>query len=70
LLVVFGTNSFGGIGELAHIKMSEEVFNALAAQYPVTKRANLMRSEDIAVSEALRLLTAHWPPEPEEVATT
>jgi hypothetical protein len=65
LLVVFGTNSFGGIGELANLQMPEEVFQKVAEHYPVTKRANLNRSDDIAVTEAQSLLTLYWPAEPE-----
>lgn len=69
LLVVFGTNSFGGIGELAHLQMPEEVFQKVAQHYPVTKRANLDRSENITVAQAQSTLIMYWPIEQEQAAT-
>jgi hypothetical protein len=64
LLVVFGTNNFGGVGELANLRLSEAVFNAVAAHYPLTNAVGLTRSPDFSVSQAQQLLEQYWPVEP------
>lgn len=69
LVVVFGTNTFGSQGELAHLPMPEAVFNHLAEQYPVAKKSNLLRSQDFSVDAALQMLQQHWPPESESSAS-
>jgi hypothetical protein len=61
LVVVFGTNTFGGVGELAHLQMPEEVFAALVEQYPLTTEKGLTRSQDFSVQAAQQMLRAHWP---------
>jgi hypothetical protein len=66
ILAVFGTNPFGAEGEVAHLRLSEEVFNQLAASYPVTTAVGLTRSENFPVPIAHELLLAAWPPAPPE----
>jgi hypothetical protein len=68
LAVVFGTNSFGGIGELAHLRLPEAVFQAVVEAYPLSTAIGLTRSPDIDVAQLQGLLTVHWPVEPEESA--
>jgi hypothetical protein len=66
LFVVFGTNSFGGVGELAHLRLDEAVFQALAEANPLTTAVGLTRSPDIDVATAKTLLAYHWPPPAEQ----
>ena len=64
LVVVFSTNGFGGKGEqLAHLRLSKELFDKLAEQYPLAEKHFLMRSLDFSVQAAQQMLSAHWPPE-------
>jgi hypothetical protein len=54
LICVHGDRGQGTTGEVAHLKISEETYNAIAELYPIAEReSNLYRSEFFDVSKVL-----------------
>lgn len=54
LLCVHGDRGQGTTGEVAHLKISEVTYQAIAQRFPIAEReANLFRSEFFAVSQVV-----------------
>ncbi|WP_045689057.1 hypothetical protein [Hymenobacter sp. AT01-02] len=57
LICVHGDRGQGTTGEVAHLTVSEEAYNAIAERYPVDLReAGLARSDFFQVSDVLGLV--------------
>ncbi|SNC62319.1 hypothetical protein SAMN06265337_0646 [Hymenobacter gelipurpurascens] len=59
LICVHGDRGQGTTGEVAHLKISEATYNAIAELYPIAEReSNLFRSEFFEVAQVLALVHA------------
>ncbi|UOG77619.1 hypothetical protein MTX78_24975 (plasmid) [Hymenobacter tibetensis] len=59
LICINGDRRQGTTGEVAHLKISEKVYNAIAERYPIAQReAGLKRSELFVVADVLELVAS------------
>jgi hypothetical protein len=62
LICVEGDRGQGAKGEVAHLKISEAAYNAIAKQYPIAERESfLFRSDFFVVADVLELVVANTP---------